>query len=221
MRLRYNKNSKAILESNKYFISYQCNKINLTNLFKNNYPCYLEIGAGKGNFIIENALRYPNINFIAIEKNATILAKAIKKIPFEKINNLFFIQCDANKINDIFFENSFSKIFLNFSDPWPKKRHAKRRLTNPFFLDKYQIILKDDGLVEFKTDNKSLFEYTYNDVLKNNINKYNIIYKSEDIYKNLNNEFNIENIPTEYEIKFHSLGYPIYKLIFNFKKYEH
>lgn len=220
MRLRYNKNAKTIIENSKYFISIPNNKMTLFDLFKNSNNCCLEIGCGKGDFIIKNAINYPTYNFIAMEKNQTVLAKAINKANQHNINNLFFLNADATNVNEIFACNSFTKIFLNFSDPWPKKRHCKRRLTNPIFLLKYQAILTSAGIIEFKTDNKFLFEYTYNDVLKTGIDKYNIIYESTDLYSDLNNEFNINNIPTEYETKFHSQGHKIYKLVFDFKKYE-
>ena len=140
MRQRNIKNKKDIINNSKYIIS---NPFELRgkwkSIFNNNNPIYLEIGMGKGKFLLENALKYPNINFIGIEKYDSIIALAIKKIEKYELNNLKLIRIDAYEINDI-FNREIDKIYLNFSDPWPKPRHAKRRLTSPLFLNKYECL---------------------------------------------------------------------------------
>lgn len=150
--------------------------------FSNNKPLHLEIGCGKGQFIIANALKYPNINFIALEKDSTILTKAIKKAKQiisqgYKIKNLKFINGDANKIEFIFDDNEIDEIYLNFSDPWPKKRQTKRRLTNTFFLKQYYKILRPHKNIILKTDNESFFDYSIQE-LELNKNLFGIKYKT-------------------------------------------
>lgn len=195
MRQRNVKNKKEIINNSKYVIMEpMINKGNWKSVFANNNPLYIEIGMGKGDFIKENALRYPNINFIGIEKYDSILALAIKKIELLEIPNLRLIRMDAINICDV-FDNEIDKIFLNFSDPWPKPRHEKRRLTSDCFLDKYDRIFKKDKVIEMKTDNRNLFEYS---LVSFNRNKYKI----EDISLDLHQSIKIDNIMSEYEKKF-------------------
>lgn len=188
-------------------------------LFENNNPLYLEIGMGKGQFIIAHALKYPEINFVGLEMNEVICSKAVKKYLCleNKINNLKFIKANAKNLNMIFNHQSLSKIFLNFSDPWPKKRHAKNRLTSPAFLSIYEQLLIPGGQIEFKSDNESLFAYTL-ETLQDNPS-INIDYSTTDLYAHLDSEINIDNIPTEYEQKF-SILKNINKVIFSFKKFN-
>ena len=205
MRQRNVKNKKEIIESSKYFIDNPENyKGNWKEVFKNNNPIYIEIGMGKGQFIIENAIKYPNINFIGIEKFDSILALALKKIP-EDLDNLKMIRLDALNIN-LVFDSEVDKIYLNFSDPWPKKRHEKRRLTSLVFLEKYDEVFKKDKIIEMKTDNKDLFCYSIKSF--NNYGYY-IDFLTFDLASNED----IENIMTEYEEKFTKLNNPIYKII--------
>ena len=210
MRQRNVKNKRDILNNSLYFINNPEEYIGKWNkLFNNSNPIYIEIGMGKGKFIIENALRYKNINFIGIERQDSILALAIKKVP-ENLNNLKLINYDANNIEKI-FDKEIDKIYLNFSDPWPKKRHEKRRLTSPIFLEKYNSIFKNNNNIEFKTDNKNLFCYsikTFN----------NAGYYIEDITFDLEKRQDLDNIKTEYEEKFTQLDMPIYKICVNKKK---
>ena len=159
MRQRNVKNKEEIITSSKYFVNNPENYIRKwATYFQNDNPIYIEIGMGKGQFIIENAKRYPNINFIGIEKYDSILALALKKINIE-LPNLVMLRLDAFNIDSIFKEE-IDTIFLNFSDPWPKKRHAKRRLTSPEFLKKYDLIFKNNNHIVMKTDNKDLFSYS-------------------------------------------------------------
>ncbi len=201
MRQRNVKNKENIINSSKYFINNPTlYKGKWYTLFNNSNPIYIEIGMGKGKFIIENALKYPDINFIGIEKFDSILALALKKID-KDINNLFMIRLDANNILDV-FDKEIDRIYLNFSDPWPKNRHEKRRLTSPLFLEKYDLVFKNNNHIEMKTDNKDLFSYSIK-----SLNNYG--YYIENITFDLKSD---DNIMTEYEEKFTKLNNPIYKI---------
>lgn len=171
-------------------------------LFKNDNPIYLEIGTGKGQFIMNNAIKNPNINYIGCEISDSVIYKAAKKIDEKNISNLFLINIDAFKLNEVFEKDEIKKIFLNFSDPWPKSRHEKRRLTSEAFLNVYKQILIKDGFVEFKTDNRKLFEYS---IMKFNELKYDIVELSLDLHSDSD-----DIITTEYEDKFTNLGQVIY-----------
>ena len=204
MRQRNVKNKKEIINNSNYCIKEPKEyKGKWNTLFSNNNPIYIEIGMGKGKFIIENALKYKNINFIGIEKQDSILALALKKINVD-IPNLKMINLDALEIDEV-FSKEIDKIYLNFSDPWPKKRHAKRRLTSNIFLDKYDKIFKSDKVIEMKTDNKDLFCYSIK-----TLNNHD--YYIEELTFDLEKEGYIDNIKTEYEEKFTKLNNPIYKI---------
>ena len=204
MRQRNVKNKEEIITSSKYFVNNPENYIGKWNTyFQNNNPIYIEIGMGKGQFIIENAKRYPNINFIGIEKYDSILALALKKINVE-LPNLVMLRLDAFNIDSIFKEE-IDTIYLNFSDPWPKKRHAKRRLTSPEFLKKYDLIFKNNNHIVMKTDNKDLFSYSIK-----TLNNHG--YYINNITFDLEKEKDSLNIMTEYEEKFTKLNNPIYKI---------
>lgn len=197
MRLRNIKNADEIVNNSKYVI----NEID-ENTFKNNNPIYLEIGMGKGDFIINNAIRNPNTNYIGIEKYKSVLVKAVQKLEDKEIDNLKIICMDAKEINVL--STKIDLLYLNFSDPWPKKRHALRRLTSPIYLEKYENIFKDKKHIIMKTDNRKLFEYSIK-----SFTDYG--YKIEDICLDLYKENIEDNIPTEYEKKFRDKG-PIYKI---------
>ena len=218
MRVRHNKNALNLLleYKNLYINDALANHGKWRWYFNNNHELYIEIGSGKGQFIINQALKYPHINFIALEKDATILLKAVKKTDDiikqgYIINNLKFTLADANKLEFIFDDNEVDKIFLNFSDPWPKKRQEKRRLTYINFLKQYFLILKKAHDLELKTDNLEFFNYSIQSIKNSNL--FNIIYLTYDLYNELNNELNLNNIATEYEQKFHNQGNLINKLI--------
>ena len=204
MRLRKVKNieEKILQYSNIIILDLNSRKGKWHQLFGNNNPIYLEIGTGKGQFIMNNAIKYPNINFIGCEISDSVIYKAAKKISDKEIKNLFLINVDAFKLDEVFEKNEVEKIFLNFSDPWPKSRHEKRRLTSEPFLNVYKKILIDDGFVEFKTDNRKLFEYS---IMKFNELKYEIVELSLDLHSDQE-----DIITTEYEDKFTSLGQVIY-----------
>ena len=161
MRLKNVKGAKEIIEKGTYYIDNPYELIgSWQNVFKNNNPIYIEIGMGKGDFIIKNALQFPNINFIGIEKFDSVIVRAIQKSNELDIENLKLIRMDAERIDEV-FANEVSKLYLNFSDPWPKDRHAKRRLTSPKFLSTYDKIFKNNiANIEMKTDNIDLFNYS-------------------------------------------------------------
>ena len=159
---------------------------------------------GKGKFIIENAIRYPNINFIGIEKYDSVLARAVQKVPSD-IKNLRFVRIDAKNINDV-FDKEVDRIYLNFSDPWPKDRHAIRRLTSEKFLKMYEEIFKDTKEIYQKTDNRKLFEYSIISLVKNG-------YMLEDICLDLHNSDRENIITSEYEEKFVKNNNTIYYLV--------
>ena len=183
----------------------------IQDIFKEKRPLQIEIGMGKGRFIRNMAIKNPDINFIGREKYESVLMKAIQRkrnLETEKeIDNLRFLCADARKLAEIFDVCEVDKIFLNFSDPWPKDRHANRRLTSPDFLNIYDTILKKDGVIEFKTDNKGLFEYSL-EVIKDS--KWKLNYCSFDFHSEKESE---GNIMTEYEEKFAGQGNKICKMI--------
>ena len=183
----------------------------IQDIFDVRRPLQIEIGMGKGQFIRNMALKNPDINFIGIERYESVLMKAIqRKRNLESegaIDNLRFLCADARKLADIFETGEVDKIFLNFSDPWPKDRHANRRLTSPDFLQIYDSILKPDGVIEFKTDNVGLFEYSL-EVVKDS--KWKLDFCSFDFHSECESE---GNIMTEYEEKFSGQGNKICKMI--------
>ncbi len=205
MRLKNVKGAKEIIEKGIYYIDNPYELIgSWQNVFKNNNPIYIEIGMGKGDFIIKNALQFPNINFIGIEKFDSVIVRAIQKSNELEIENLKLIRMDAERIDEV-FANEVSKLYLNFSDPWPKDRHAKRRLTSPKFLSTYDKIFKNNiANIEMKTDNTPLFNYSVTTLKENG---YNITYLTNDLHSE-----NVFNITTEYEEKFSKKGIKINKL---------
>ena len=201
MRLRNVKNKEEIMNNSNYLIrdSYE-HKGKWNKLFNNNNPIYIEIGMGKGQFIINNAINNPNINYIGIEKYDSVIAKALQKIP-DNINNLLMIRADALNIDEI-FKNEISMIYLNFSDPWPKNRHHLRRLSSRIFLEKYENIFKENRIIEMRTDNRDLYTYSL-------ISFSNFGYIFEDISLDLHKD-NMPEVTTEYEDKFSKQDMPIY-----------
>ena len=194
MRLKHIKNAEEIISKSKYLVkSPRENKGSWNKVFNNDNNIEVEIGMGKGKFIIEKAIQNPNINFIGIEKYDSPLVSAVKKLEELEINNLKLICLDALGIEEV-FDHEIDKIYLNFSDPWPKKRHAKRRLTSSIFLNKYENLFKDEKHIEMKTDNDDLYDYSCESFKENG---YDIV-KTDTNY--------LDTIRTEYEDKFISLG---------------
>ena len=194
MRLKHIKDADKIINKSAYIIENpEEYKGKWNKLFNNENNIEIEIGTGKGKFIIEKAIQNPNINFIGIEKYDSPLVSAVKKLEELDINNLRLICYDALNIENI-FDREISKIYLNFSDPWPKKRHTKRRLTSDRFLEKYDLIFKDTKRIEMKTENDDLFEYSCESLTNYG---YKIIEKDTN---------HISNITTEYEDKFRNIG---------------
>lgn len=202
MRLRNVKGALDIIEASPYIIKNPKDyKGKFKTLFDNKNPLHLEIGIGKGNFIINMAKKYPHINFIGIEMFDSIMVRTVQKLEEEEIPNLKLIKMDATNIEDVFNEE-IDVLYLNFSDPWPKTRHEHRRLTSERFLKRYDSIFKNNKIIIQKTDNRKLFEYS----LKS-FTDYN--YKIEELSLDLHKD-DYDNVLTEYEEKFSSMGYPIY-----------
>ena len=205
MRLRNVKGAKEIIESSSYIINnYMDYKGDFKSLFDNDNPIHIEIGMGKGDFIIGMALCNPDINFIGIEKFDSVLVRAIQKLEDKVIPNLRLIRMDALDIDDVFYKE-IECIYLNFSDPWPKERHARRRLTSEVFLSKYDSLFNDRCNIIMKTDNRKLFEYS---IMSFNNYGYLIDSLSLDLY----NDDLTGNVQTEYEKKFVSNGDVIYRI---------
>lgn len=201
MRLRNIKNKEEIIENSDYIVKDYMDYVGKWNkLFDNNNPIYIEIGMGMGKFIVENALKNPNINYIGIEKQDNVLARSLPNIP-EGIPNLKVLRLNALDIDKV-FSKEISLLYLNFSDPWPKARHHSRRLTSNIFLDKYESIFKDKKEIELRTDNESLYIYSLESFSSKG-------YKLEDITFDLNTTMP-ERITTEYEDKFVNKGNKIY-----------
>ena len=201
MRLKNVKGANDIIIKGTYYVSNPYEYKNKWHqLFNNDNPIHIEIGMGKGDFIIENAKRYPNINFIGIEKYDSVIVRAIQKSNELELNNLKIIRMDASRLNEI-FDKEIDTIYLNFSDPWPKDRHAKRRLTSPRFLERYDKILKNKNIIIMKTDNNSLFEYSLETLKEHGYTLSNV---TRDLHKDKDNI-----ITTEYEDKFTSKGIKI------------
>ena len=232
MRLRHKKNAETQIFNCPLVINcYDANNIiannhndnflDLNKIFNNSNPISLELGMGKGRFIAELSKRNSDINYIGIEKSATIILKAVDKLSRNKAQsidnctniidlypNLRFMCLNIEKIGEVFENNTIDKIYLNFSDPWPKKRHKSRRLTHLNFLNIYEKILKKNGIIEFKTDNTDLFDFTLDEIKLSNFNLIDLTY---DLHND--EKLNVGNIMTEYEEKFNKNGNKICKLI--------
>ena len=210
MRLRNVKGSRETIASNEFVIQdaeqYKGNWAK--EIFGNDHPLHIEVGMGKGKFIMELARRNPEINYIGIEKYSSVLVRAIEKRQEEpEMKNLFFIRMDAENICNFFEKDEVHRIYLNFSDPWPKDRHAKRRLTSKEFFKRYDQILVPEGRVIFKTDNRPLFDFSVEQVPEAG-------WKLESVTYDLHHsEYAEGNIMTEYETKFSEMGTPINRLV--------
>jgi len=183
-----------------------------SEVFENAHPIHIEIGMGKGQFILSLAKNNPNINYIGIERYSSVLIRGLERLEleeFQNLTNIKFLCINAKELPEVFGTGEIDKIYLNFSDPWPKARHARRRLTSKQFLKRYEAILKISGQVEIKTDNRGLFDFTLEEV--NELLEWNIEAVTFDLHHDM--DMNQGNIMTEYEEKFSSMGNPIHKAI--------
>ena len=214
MRLRNIPGAKDAIEESIYVIQNpQENKGCWDKVFPQNQPIHLEVGMGKGRFLMDMARLHPEINYIGIEMYDSVLLRAIQKREAlaeegENLSNLMFMRMDARLLPEVFEKGEVAKIYLNFSDPWPKARHASRRLTSREFLARYDQILTLEGTIEFKTDNRGLFDFSLEQVVEAG---WEVKACTFDLHND--EKMNQNNIMTEYEEKFSSKGNPICKLI--------
>ncbi|KIJ86762.1 MULTISPECIES: tRNA (guanosine(46)-N7)-methyltransferase TrmB [Staphylococcus] len=177
----------------------------ISEWFDNDQPIYIEVGSGMGQFITTLAAKHPEINFISMEREKSVMIKVLDKVIEQGLTNIKLICNDAIELNDYFKDGEVSRLYLNFSDPWPKKRHTKRRLTYQTYLALYKQVLKDDGEIHFKTDNRGLFAYSLE-----SMSQFGMYFTK--INLNLHEEDDEENIETEYERKFSDKGSRIYRM---------
>lgn len=206
MRLRNIPNAEQIIkEFDHYAEALTENKGNWSSKFEKEQPLYVEFGGGKGGFAIGMADMYKDVNFISVDAKTEVLLKACEKAEKAEVNNVRFTCLNVLNARDYFNEGEIDRIYLNFSDPWPKKRHYKRRLTYRGFLDIYKDLLKPGGEIHFKTDNRSLFEFTLNEFAEIGV-------KMKNISLDLHSQEDLVNVMTEYEAKFSKRGFPIFRL---------
>lgn len=207
MRMRKKKNVHQRIEKcgSLYVQNPTEYKGNWNELFGNDNPIHIEVGCGKGNFISGMAKAHPDVNYIAVELCIDVMVIAVEKAFESNVSNVKFINADARLLAECFAEGECGRVYLNFSDPWPKSGHYKRRLTYKDFLDIYRRILTDDGEIHFKTDNMHLFEFSICSFSQNN-------FKLKNVSLDLHNSNFEGNVMTEYEQRFSELGQPIYRL---------
>ena len=211
MRLRNITGSREVIAESPYVVpedTLEACPGTWHEIFGNDHPIHIEIGMGKGRFLMDMARLYPEINFIGIEKYSSVLLRAVQKLEEEELPNVRLIRMDAEDLENVFAQGELDRIYLNFSDPWPKARHAKRRLTSREFLKRYEQVLKKEGAVEFKTDNRGLFEFSLEEVKESD---WNLEVCTFDLHHD--EELVKGNVMTEYEEKFSSMGNPICKLV--------
>ncbi|MBB6452159.1 tRNA (guanine-N7-)-methyltransferase [Salirhabdus euzebyi] len=206
MRMRNKPWADDFMEENNHIVETSpfSHKGSWKNMFQNENPIHLEIGSGKGQFIANMAKQHLDINFIGMEKVKSVIVNAIEKVKETEVTNVRLVNENAEDLRELFTVNEIDKLYLNFSDPWPKARHEKRRLTYRTFLEQYQHILKPNGEIVLKTDNMQLFEYSVV-----SFSQYGM--RLEEVTLDLNNIDDPLNVMTEYEEKFSSLGQPIYR----------
>lgn len=209
MRLRNVTGSREVIAGSRFVVHEPAaQKGKWHEVFGNDHPVHIEIGMGKGRFMMELAAANPDINYVGIEKYSTVLLRAVQKMDAQELPNLRLIRMEAEELCEVFDRGEVAKIYLNFSDPWPKDRHAKRRLPSRQFLARYDEILAADGRIEFKTDNAALFDFALEELAPAG-------WKPEAVTRDLHHDGNMlaGNIMTEYEEKFSAMGNPIYKYI--------
>ena len=210
MRLRNIPGADEVVSNSPFCIQNPIeNKGNWSTYFGNTNPIHIEIGMGKGRFIMDLAALNPNINYIGIERYTSVLLRAVQKMEENPLPNVRFLCIDAATLPEIFASGEVNRIYLNFSDPWPKDRHARRRLTSSDFLDRYDQFLAKDGRIEFKTDNVDLFKFSLEEIENSPV--WHIDVHTFDLHEDP--MLNYGNIMTQYEEKFSSKGNPICKLI--------
>ena len=209
MRLRNIRGAKEAVEASEYVVQQpQEQKGKWAQFFDNDHPIHIEVGMGKGQFITTLAKKHPEINYIGIEKYTSVLVRALpKRAEMEDCSNLVFLSYDAAGLGEVFAEDEVARIYLNFSDPWPKDRHAKRRLTSKEFLARYDAFLQKDGELVFKTDNRALFDFSLEEAKLSNWELRDVTY---DLH---HSEFAEGNVMTEYEEKFSAMGNPIHRMV--------
>lgn len=207
MRARKRKNTpERILACGELYIDNpKENKDEISDFFKGDAPVHLEIGCGKGDFVLGMAKKHPELKFFAIEKVPDVAVIAMEKVSAEGLENVRFSCMDAFDLPEVTEPYKFDRIYLNFSDPWPKKRHAKRRLTSSVFLDVYKRILSDSGEIHFKTDNAPLFEFSLESFAENGFELKNT---TDDLH---NSQWASDNVVTEYEANFSAKGFTIHR----------
>ncbi|MCH5340363.1 MAG: tRNA (guanosine(46)-N7)-methyltransferase TrmB [Acetatifactor sp.] len=211
MRLRNITGSREVIAASHYVVQEALQPDcpgTWKEIFGNDHPLHIEIGMGKGKFIHTMAKMHPEVNYVGIEKYSSVLLRAIQKMEQEELGNLKFLRMDAEDINKVFGPGEVDRIYLNFSDPWPKDRHAKRRLPSREFLARYDVVLKQEGKLEFKTDNRQLFDFAVAELEPAG-------WKAEIITYDLHGDSDLMegNVMTEYEEKFSALGNPICKYV--------
>ena len=212
MRLRNIRGSKDVIASCPFVVQEpESCRGRWAEILGNENPIHIEVGMGKGRFLMDMAVLHPEINYVGIEMYDSVLLRAVQKREKleTEIKNLFFIRMDARQLPEVFAEGEVDRIYLNFSDPWPKARHARRRLTSNEFFKLYDQVLTADGTVEFKTDNRPLFDFSVEEL------ETSELFVLDQLSYDLHNDstMNQGNIMTEYEAKFSSMGNPICKLI--------
>ena len=209
MRLRNIRGSREVIAANEYVVHEAETKRGQWNsVFGNGNPIQIEIGMGKGQFLTELARQNPEINYVGIEKYSSVLLRGVQKMESDPLPNICFIRMDAEEITGVFGREEVDKIYLNFSDPWPKDRHAKRRLPSREFLSRYDQILVRDGVIEFKTDNHNLFQFALEELEPAG---WQLKQMTQDLHHN--EEMMQGNVMTEYEERFSSMGNPICKYV--------
>lgn len=210
MRLRNIPGADETVTSSPYYINHPASKRGQWKSYlRSNSPVHIEIGMGKGKFLMNLAALHPEIQYIGVERYTSVLLRAVQKMDELQLPNVHFICEDAANLPEIFAPSEVDLIYLNFSDPWPKDRHAKRRLTSHQFLERYDLFLSSTGRLEFKTDNQDLFTFSLEEIEQSAV--WHIDASTRDLYHNI--VMNEGNIMTEYEEKFAALGNPICKLV--------
>ena len=211
MRLRKIKGADEAVAASPYVIQINGEEpkpFRWQEIFENKHPLHIEIGMGKGRFLMTLAESNPSINYVGIERYPSVLVKALRKMETHPLPNLYFLCMDASNLEQCFAPGDVERIYLNFSDPWPKERHARRRLTSGDYLKHYDAILTPQGQLEFKTDNEALFDFSLESIKAAG---WTLLGETRDLHRNP--QMNPGNIMTEYEEKFSAQGNPIYKLI--------